>query len=431
MKKVYTCFCTDLIHDGHLNIIREAQNYGEVIVGVLSDKAMIKFNKFPTVTFEERIKLVKNIKGVSKVIIQEDVMYDKVIEEIKPDYIIHGDNWCNGHMKAIRNNVVNLMNKIGGKVIDVPYTKSERTLLLDAKNEMKRSMPEYRRKRLRELLNLRDIVKAIEVHSGLTGLIAEKTIVENDGELDQFDAMWISSLCDSTAKGKPDIELVDMTSRFRTISDVMEVTTKPIIFDGDTGGLIEHFVYTVRSLERMGVSAVIVEDKIGLKKNSLFGTEVKQAQDTIEHFCEKIQAGKRVQLSDDFMIIARIESLILEQGIKDALNRAHAFVEAGADGIMIHSRKKDPAEILDFCDKFRTVNKNTPIVVVPSSFNTVTEFELAKHGVNIVIYANQLTRAAFPAMENVAKDILKYHRAKEVDDRLMPIKQIISLIDEL
>ena len=431
MKKVYTCFCTDFIHDGHLNIIREARKYGEVIVGVLSDKAMIKFNKFPTISFEERLSLVKDIKGVSSVVVQEDVMYDKVVEEIKPDYVIHGDNWCSGPMKAIRDNVVSLMKKYGGEVIDVPYTRNEKVILMDAKNELKRSMPEYRRKRLRELLNLRDIVKTLEVHSGLTGLIAEKTIVENNGELDQFDAMWISSLCDSTAKGKPDIELVDMTSRFRTISDVTEVTTKPIIFDGDTGGLIEHFVYTVRSLERLGVSAVIIEDKIGLKKNSLFGTEVKQTQDTIEHFCEKIKAGKRVQLSDDFRIIARIESLILEQGMEDALKRAHAYVEAGADGIMIHSRKKTPDEILEFCDKFRETNKTTPIVVVPSSFNTVTETELAQHGVNIVIYANQLTRAAFPAMESVAKDILKYHRAKEVDDRLMSIKQIISLIDEL
>ena len=431
MKKVYTCFCTDFIHDGHLNIIREAQKYGEVIVGVLSDKAMIRFNKFPTISFEERIELIKNIKGVSKVVVQEDVMYDKIVDEIKPDYVIHGDNWLSGPMKTIRDNVESLMEKIGGQIIDVPYTKNEGVNLLDEKYELRRGMPEFRRKRLRELINLRSVVKTIEVHSGLTGLIAEKTIVENNGEIDQFDAMWISSLCDSTAKGKPDIELVDMTSRFRTISDVMEVTTKPIIFDGDTGGLIEHFVYTVRTLERMGVSAVIIEDKVGLKKNSLFGTEVQQTQDTIEHFCEKIATAKKVQITDDFMVIARIESLILEQGMEDALTRARAFVKAGADGIMIHSRKKDPAEILEFCDKFRAEDERTPIVVVPSSFNTITEAELASHGVNIVIYANQLTRSAFPAMEQTAKDILKYHRAKEVDDRLMPIKQIISLIDQI
>lgn len=255
-------------------------------------------------------------------------------------------------------------------------------------------------------------------------MIAEKTVVEHNGELDQFDAMWISSLCDSTAKGKPDIELVDMTSRFQTINDVTEVTTKPIIFDGDTGGLTEHFVYTVRTLEKMGVSAIIIEDKTGLKKNSLFGTEVKQTQDSIENFSAKIAAGKKAQLTDDFMIIARIESLILEQGMEDALTRAHAFVKAGADGIMIHSRKKDPTEILEFCDQFRAENKTTPIVVVPSSFNTITEAELAEHGVNIVIYANQLTRSAFPAMKKTAEDILKYHRAKEVDDRLLPIKDI-------
>lgn len=431
MKTVYTCFCTDVIHDGHRNIINKAKEYGDVIVGVLSDKAMIRFNKFPTVSFEERFELVKSLEGVSKVVIQDDIMYDKMIAELKPDYVIHGDNWCRGFMKAIRDNAEKLIIPYGGQIIDVPYTYNESVKKIDDRIKEKLAMPEYRRKRLRQLIELCPVVKTIEVHSGLTGLIAEKTIVEHEGEIDQFDAMWISSLCDSTAKGKPDIELVDMTSRFRTIDDVMEVTTKPIIFDGDTGGLTEHFVYTVRSLERMGVSAVIIEDKTGLKKNSLFGTEVEQTQDTIEHFCEKIQAGKKVQLTDDFMIISRIESLILEQGMEDAINRARAYVKAGADGIMIHSRKKDPAEILEFCDIFRSENKTTPIVVVPSSFNSIKEKELAAHGVNIVIYANQLTRSAFPAMEQTAKDILKYHRAQEVDSRLMPIKEIISLIDEL
>lgn len=431
MATVYTCFCTDVIHAGHMNIINEAKKYGDVIVGVISDRAMVKFNRFSTISFEERVKLVKDIPEVSKVVTQDAVMYDEVIKELKPDYVIHGDNWSEGPMKAIRDNVEGLLAEYGGKIIDVPYTFNEEVKHVDTIMREKLAMPEYRRPRLRKLIDICDVVKTIEVHSGLTGLIAEKTIVENNGELAQFDAMWISSLCDSTAKGKPDIELVDMTSRFRTIDDVTEVTTKPIIFDGDTGGLTEHFVYTVRSLEKMGVSAVIIEDKVGLKKNSLFGTEVEQTQDTIEHFCEKIKAGKKVQLTEDFMIIARIESLILEQGMDDAIARAKAYVKAGADGIMIHSRRKKPDEILKFCDLFREFDKTTPIVVVPSSFNTVTEEELASHGVNIVIYANQLTRSAFPAMEQTAKDILKYHRAAEVDSRLMPIKQIISLIDEL
>lgn len=432
MKTVYTCFCTDIIHAGHLNIINEAKKYGDVIVGVLTDEAMIRYNRFPIKTFEERKAMVEELEGVSKVIIQDTVLYDKVIAELKPDYVIHGDNWKTDEpLMAIRANVEKLLKEYGGEIIDVPYTYNEDVKHDDAKIREKLQMPELRRKRLRQLLNMRPVVKAIEVHSGLTGLIAEKTVVEHEGEFDQFDAMWISSLCDSTAKGKPDIELVDMTSRFRTIDDVMEVTTKPIIFDGDTGGLTEHFVYTVRSLERMGVSAIIIEDKTGLKKNSLFGTEVAQTQDTIENFSEKIRAGKKVQLTDDFMIIARIESLILEQGMEDALTRAKAFTAAGADGIMIHSRKKDPAEIVEFCKKFREFDDKTPIVVVPSSFNTITEEELGEAGANIVIYANQLTRSAFPAMEATAKDILKYHRAKEVDDRLMPIKQIISLIETL
>lgn len=432
MKTVYTCFSTDVIHAGHLNIINEARKYGRVIVGCLSDRASIRYNRFPTISEKDRIALYESIEGIDSVILQNDMLYDDVIEMLHPDYVIHGDNWTRGVESAIRSHVQTLLSSYGGEIIDVPYTVGDDVRRIDLQIKERLSMPEYRRKRLRQLIEMTPVVKVMEAHSGLTGLIVEKTVIEGDnGRLDQFDAMWISSLCDSTAKGKPDIELVDMTSRFRTIEDITEVTTKPIIFDGDTGGLTEHFVYTVRSLERLGVSAVIIEDKKGLKKNSLFGTEVEQTQATIEEFSEKIAAGKKAQLTDDFMIIARIESLILEKGMEDALERARAFVKAGADGIMIHSRKKDPDEILEFCDRFRQEDKNTPIVVVPSSFNVITENELVEHGVNIVIYANQLTRAAFPAMQQTAEDILRYHRAKEVDDRLMPIKQIITLIDEI
>ena len=428
---VYTCFCTDIIHEGHLNLIDVAKEYGDVVVGVLCDSEMVKYNRFPLKSTSERVKLVEEIPDVKKVIIQKKIMYDDVVKEIRPDYIIHGDNWADESMKVIKKNILNVLDEYGGELIEVPYTFNEKIQKIDKQMLEKLAMPEFRRSRLKKLLKMVDVVKTIEVHSGLTGLIAEKTVIADDEHIDQFDAMWVSSLCDSTEKGKPDIELVDMTSRFRTIADIMEVTTKPIIFDGDTGGIAEHFVYTVRSLERMGVSAVIIEDKIGLKKNSLFGTEVEQTQDDIEHFCEKIRAGKNAQLSDDFMIIARIESLILEKGMDDALERAFAFRDAGADGIMIHSRKKEPDEILEFCDKFREKDSETPIVAVPSSYNTITEEELSEHGVNIVIYANQLLRAAFPAMQNAAKSILKHRRAHEIDEDLLSIKEIITLIDEL
>lgn len=431
MKKVYTCFCTDIIHDGHLNIIHEAHKLGDVIVGVLCNSEMIRYNRFPTKLTEERADMVRDIPGVKEVIVQNTIVYNDVIRELRPDYVVHGDNWDAPGMQMIKDNILALLQKYGGKLVEVPYTYSAEIQKIDRQMNEKLAMPEFRRGRLRKLLDLVPVVKTIEVHSGLTGLIAEKTIVADGEAIDQFDAMWISSLCDSTEKGKPDIELVDMTSRFRTINDVMEVTTKPIIFDGDTGGLAEHFMYTVRTLERMGVSAVIIEDKKGLKKNSLFGTEANQIQENIDEFCLKIAAGKKAQLSDDFMIIARIESLILGKGQEDALKRARAFIDAGADGIMIHSRQKDPDEILSFCDAFRKEDKVTPLVVVPSSFNMITEDELSEHGVNIVIYANQLLRAAFPAMEKVARSILVNHRAKEADENLMSIKQIITLIDEL
>ena len=377
------------------------------------------------------MEIVRQTGLAKEVLLQQEIMYDQVIEKLRPDYVVHGDNWSNGPEKVIRENVINNLEKFGGELVEIPYTYNENVKRIDDQMKEKLAMPEFRRKRLRQLIEMRPIVKTLEVHSGLTGLIAEKTVVESNGQPDQFDAMWISSLCDSTAKGKPDIELVDMSSRIRTIDDVMDVTTKPIILDGDTGGLVEHFVYNVRTLERMGVSAVIIEDKTGLKKNSLFGTEVEQTQDSIENFCEKIRMGKKALRSEEFMIIARIESLILERGMEDALNRARAYVKAGADGIMIHSRRKSPDEILEFCQKFREEDGKTPIVVVPTSFNSITEEELARAGVNIVIYANQLTRSAFPAMQSTAEEILKNHRALEADSRLMPFKDIIRLIDEI
>lgn len=429
-RTVYMCFSTDIIHSGHISIIRKAEKLGKLIVGVLSDEAIASFRHFPILPFTERKSLMDSIAGVYEVVEQKELSYVENLRRLRPTYVVHGDDWREGFQKPIRDEVVSILAEYGGTLVEFPYSKDRQYVDLENMSRAKLAMPDMRRGRLKKLINLKGCVNAIEAHSGITGLIAEKTTVLQDGKTYQFDAMWVSSLCDSTAKGKPDIELVDMTSRFRTIDDIMEVTTKPIIFDGDTGGLTEHFIYTVRSLERIGVSMVIIEDKTGLKKNSLFGAEVKQTQDSIENFCAKIAAGKKAQKTNDFMICARIESLILEQGMEDALTRAFAFVFAGADAIMIHSRKKDPAEIFEFVEKFREKDKTTPIVVVPTSFNTVTEDEFKRRGVNVIIYANQLTRSGFPAMQNAAKTILVNHCAKEADDMCMSIKDIITLIPE-
>lgn len=430
MKTVYICFSTDVIHGGHINIIEKAAQLGAVTVGILSDEAIASYKRFPILNFEERKTIISNIKGIEKVVVQNSLNYAENLRKYKPDIVVHGDDWTEGFQKPIREEVISILKEYGGELVEFPYSDKEEYKRLDSYYQEQLSVPDMRRGRLKKLLNMKKCISVLEAHSGITGLIAEKTKVYQDGKTYQFDAMWVSSLCDSTAKGKPDIELVDMSSRLRTIDDIMEVTTKPIILDGDTGGLIEHFVYTVKTLERMGVSAIIIEDKTGLKKNSLFGTDVAQTQDTIENFSAKIRAGKKAQKTNEFMIIARIESLILEKGMEDALERAFAFVNAGADGIMIHSRKKDPSEIFDFIEKFRSQDKITPIVVVPTSFNQVTEEEFKEKGVNIVIYANQLTRSGFPAMKKTAETILMNHRAKEADEMCMPIKEILTLIPE-
>ena len=429
-KTVYMCFSTDVLHGGHFNAIKEATKYGDLIVGVLTDEAVASYKRYPLLPASERKIMIENIKGVKEVVFQNDLSYKENLLKLKPDIVLHGDDWKEGIQAPIREEVIEILKSYGGELIEFPYAKDEKYIEIEKRSRAELSLSENRRARLKKLINMKSLITSLEAHNGITGLIVENTKVINDGKVNQFDAMWVSSLCDSTAKGKPDIELVDMSSRFRTIDEIMEVTTKPIIFDGDTGGLIEHFIYTVRTLERMGVSMVIIEDKTGLKKNSLFGNSVKQTQDSIENFCEKIKAGENAKKTNDFMICARIESLILEKGMEDAITRAKKYVEAGADAIMIHSRKKDPSEIFEFVKKIRESDKKTYIVVVPTSFNEVYEDEFKKIGVNVVIYANQLTRTGFPAMKDAAETILKNHRAKECDDKCMSINEIINLIPE-
>lgn len=429
-RKVYLSMSSDVIHDGHMNMIRYGASLGELIVGIMSDEATATYKHYPILPFEKKKNIISNIKGVSRVVKQEKLSYSEIISELKPDIIVHGDDWRHGIQSPIRLEAIKLLEQSGGILIEPPYTRGEEHEILENKVKAQLSIPENRRASLRKILKLKKSIRIMEAHNGLTGLIVEKTKVSSQGEIRQYDGIWISSLCDSTSKGKPDIELVDMTSRLDTINEIMEVTTKPIILDGDTGGLLEHFIFNVKTLERMGVSAIIIEDKVGLKKNSLFGTEVSQVQDDPDNFAMKISAGKKAQISTDFMIIARIESLILEKGMEDALLRAKKYVEAGADGIMIHSRKKTPEEVFEFTDKFRKLDPVTPIVIVPTSYNHTKEAEFERHGINIVIYANHLIRAAFPAMQDVAKLILENQRSLEVDERCMPIKKVITLIPD-
>ncbi|MEZ4689356.1 MAG: phosphoenolpyruvate mutase [Ignavibacteria bacterium] len=427
-KKVYVGMSADLIHPGHLNIINEARKLGEVTIGLLTDKAIASYKRLPFLTYDQRKIIIENIKGVDKVIPQETLDYVENLKMLKPDYVVHGDDWKKGVQSQTRQRVIDTLAEWGGELVEVEYTKGISSTQLNMGMKEIGTTPEIRMQRLKRLLEVKPLVRLIEAHNGLTGLIVENLKIEKDGVPKEFDGMWLSSLTDSTAKGKPDIEAVDVTARMQTLNDIVEVTTKPIIYDGDTGGRAEHFVFTVKTLERLGVSAVIIEDKIGLKKNSLFGTDVEQSQDTPENFSIKISAGKRSQITKDFMIIARVESLILGKGVDDALLRAKAYIEAGADGIMIHSKEKSPEEILKFCEGYKKFESKVPLVAVPSSYNVITEKELIEAGVNIVIYANQLLRSAYPAMLETAKSILENERSFEADNKMMPINEILNLI---
>ena len=427
-KIVYVGISADLMHPGHINILKEASKHGRVIVGLLTDAAIASYKRLPFLTYSQREQVIVNMKQVYKVVPQETLDYRPNLEKIRPDIVVHGDDWKTGVQSKIREQVKDALDKWGGELIEVPYTAGiSSTQLVNAQKEIG-TTPDRRRAQLRRLLNAKPLIRILETHNGLSSLIAEDLEIEDENGKHSFDGVWSSSLTDSTAKGMPDIEAVDPSSRANSVDQIFNVTTKPMIYDGDTGGKPEHFAYTVRNLERLGVSAIVIEDKIGLKKNSLFGTEVPQQQDTIEDFCNKVRVGKNSQVSDEFMIISRCESLILEQGMDDALKRCKAYLNAGSDGIMIHSRKSDGAEILEFCKHYKDFGAGRPLIVVPSSFDKITESEFEAAGVNIVIYANHMLRAAYPAMYKAAKSILQNKRAYEARDFCMSIKEILEII---
>jgi len=425
-KVVYVPMAVDHIHEGHINIINEAKKLGKVVVGLLTDKAIANYKRVPLLPYEQRRIIIENVKGVDEVIKQEEDDYVPILRKIKPDYFVHGDDWKTGSQKEKRERVINVMKEWGGQIIEPPYTKGISSTIINKSLREIGFTPEIRMGSLRRLLEIKDIVRILEAHNGITGYIIENTNIERNNMMKEFDGAWISSLTDSLSKGKPDTEYVDFTSRLNTINQVLETTTKPIIVDGDSGGYVDHFISMVKTLERLGVSGIIIEDKVGLKQNSLLESE--QAQDTIENFSYKIKAGKKVQLTEDFMIIARIESLILKKGLEDAIERAEAYIEAGADAIMIHSKKKDFNEIKDFCKEYQTLENKVKLIAVPSTYSQVTEKELINNGISVVIYANHLIRAAYPAMVNVAKSILLNERAYESEKDLTSLEEITNLI---
>ena len=427
-KTVYISLTADSIHHGHMKLFETARKYGDIIIGLLSDKAVAEHKRIPYLNFEQRKKILINFKGVKSVIEQNEWDYSKNIKSLKPDFLVHGDDWKTGHMSEMRRKVLKIMKSYGGKLIEIPYTKGVSSSALTNHLNQISVTPDIRRSLLRRTIESNKISKFLEAHSPLSAIIGENTFIEKKGKKIGFDGFWSSSLTDSTVVGKPDNESLDFSQRLNGVDQIFEVTTKPLIMDGDTGGKVEHFEMRIKSAERLGISALIIEDKKGLKKNSLLKDTSRQTQEGKIKFSEKISVGKKAQISDDFMIIARIESFILGKGLNDAISRAHSYIEAGADGIMIHSKSKNPREVIAFSKVFRKSYKKIPLVSVPSSYNQISEKTLYENGFNIVIYANHMLRASYPAMHNVAKTILEKNRSKEADKKLLSIKEILNLI---
>jgi phosphoenolpyruvate phosphomutase len=422
---VYVAMSADILHPGHINILAEARKYGRVVVGLLTDEAIASYKRVPLMSYEERKAVVSEISGVERVIPQRTLDYEENLRELLPNTVVHGDDWKVGVQAPIRDRVIEVLSEWGGELVEPTYTSGISSTRIQQSLLEIGTTPEIRRRQLRRTLAAKPLARFIEAHHGLSALIVEHAESSPEAGSVQFDGTWLSSLTDSTIKGRPDTEYVDLTSRMSTLQDILETTTKPIIFDGDTGGLPEHFAMKVKTLERTGVSAVVIEDKVGAKKNSLFGTDVDQTQDDPNAFATKIRMGKDAQATEDFQIYARVESLILGKGVADAVSRGSTYLAGGADGLLIHSRDPDPRLLFEVLGHFAG---KVPLLVVPSGYPQVHESELAKNGANIVIYANHLLRAAYPAMKKTAESILENGRALEAEAICLPIAAALELI---
>jgi phosphoenolpyruvate mutase len=427
-KTVYVPLAADILHEGHLNILRIASGYGKVIVGLLTDAAIIQYKNLPFFDYDQRLKIVSNLKFVDQVIPQDSWDYKEILNSIKPNFFVHGDDWKVGVQSKIRLEVIKELKKWNGKLIEPKYFKKI------SKNYQKKTIlqmgitPDQRKLKLKRLLKVRKIIRIVESHSALSSMIIENVNINKNGKSLEFDGIWSSSLTDSTLRGKPDNQSVDYSQRINSLNDTIDTSMKPIIFDGDNGGRLEHLLYLVKNLEKIGVSALVLEDKKGLKINSLFQDQSKSFQESIIEFSKKIKVAVNSRISKDFMIIARIESLILGKSIKDALYRAEKYSAAGADAIVIHSKEKTPKEIFEFAKLFKKSKFYKPMIAIPSTYSKTYEKELIKHDFKIVIYANHLLRASYKAMHETAKKILINKRTFEIEKNITPINEIISLI---
>ena len=427
-KIIYLGLTADLIHAGHINIINEALKYGQLLIGLITDQAISKEKRLPLLSYFDRKALLLNIKGVKDIVPQEDWDYSINLQKYKPDFFIHGDDWNTSEYKIIKNNCINVLSAYGGKLIEIAHTPNINSDLVVDKIRKLKNVSSLRQNTLKRLLQSKSFIKIIEVHSPMSAMIIDNLKINNERGSNFFDGFWSSSLSDSTLFGRPDIESLDIASRLNMINNIFHATTKPLVMDIDTGGLLEHLEINIKTIEQAGVSAVVIEDKKGLKKNSLFGNEVIQHQEDVKVFQEKIKLINTIKVNDNFLCIARIESLILDKGLEDALHRASSYVDAGADMVLIHSRKKTPDEVFLFANEFKRDHPNIPLACIPTSFYTVTEGLLQDKGFNLSIYANHLIRASYKHMEKIAKSILTYQTSQYIEEDIESVKDILNLI---
>ncbi len=405
-KTVYVGMSADLVHPGHINLLREAASLGRVTVGLLTDRAISSYKRMPFLTFEQRRAVIEHIAFVTAVVPQDTLDYTDNLRLLRPDFVVHGDDWRNGVQAQTRRRVLDVLREWGGTLVEPPYTEGISSTALRMAAMDIGFAPGVRQRRLRRMLDCKPLVRVMQAHDGLSAHIVDRLEETTQGAPREYDAIWVDSLAGAPIRGKPDPLPFDLSSRLVTLHEILDATTKPLICNAGGAGHAAGVTAAVRTLERIGVSAIVIDTEVTDRRAVPAMAASAPPQDDMAAFIREIAAARDARVTPDFMIIARINDRTRDCGADRMMARAAAGVDAGADAVMCDSDPVNPDGIFDLCRRYRRLMNGHPLLVGLSGTEGLQEHDLASAGASMVVYTDTLLRAAREAMISAASQVL-------------------------
>jgi len=400
-KTVYVGMVGDMLHVGHINILKTAARLGRVTVGVLTDRAVVGYKRLPLLAFEDRVRVVESIADVAAVVPQKTLSYVENLRALRPDYVVHGDDWRYGdQVSRARAEVIATLGEWGGELVEVAYTKGISSTAIHRSGAADALFSGTRQGRLRRLLAAKPTLRIVEAHSGLSAKIAAE--VRGPDGATGFDAVWQSGLTDAIHRGKSDGGAVDRGRRLQAVEEILDAGPLPLIYDGRAAGRPETVFDLTRALDKAGVSALCLGDRSDPDRT---GPEMSPAETVAQ-----IEAVRAACPTGAVMAISRIVVAAPGNGgsgaLDRALDRALALLEAGSDAVMFDSAADTAEPILDIAARLRRQRRDVPLFAAQSDRWGAPIHRFENAGIDAVVYETHLLRATVAPMRRAATALL-------------------------